>query len=264
MRDRYDAGALGEIRVVKFGGNELDRLAWLDACASALRHGDPVVVVHGGGKAVDALSRRLGLPVEKRDGLRVTSAEVAEATEMTLAGSINRRLVSALRAGGIDAVGLSGVDGGLITARLASGDLGFVGDVTAVRVDLLHTLLRAGHTPVIAPVAPSLDGPDGVPLNVNADYAAAGIAGALRASELLLVTDVAGFSIDGVVQREVDSAECESLVARRVAANGMVTKLRAAVAALAAGARAVRIGDLRMIQDPTAGTRIVAGSHQPA
>jgi acetylglutamate kinase len=264
MAGRQELRALGEMRVVKFGGNELDRTSWLAGCAAALYPGGPIVVVHGGGKAVDALSRRLGLPVEKRDGLRVTSAEVAEATEMTLAGSINRRLVSALRAGGIDAVGLSGVDGGLITARLAKGDLGFVGDVAAVRVELLHTLLVAGYTPVVAPVAPSPDGPDGVPLNINADYAAAGIAGALGASELLLVTDVAGFSIDGVVQREVDVGECESLVARRVAADGMVTKLRAAVAALAGGARAVRIGDLRMIQDPTAGTRVVAGSHQPA
>ncbi len=252
------------VRVVKLGGNELDRPVWLEACATALAAGGPAVVVHGGGKEVDALSRRLGLPVEKRHGLRVTTAEVAQVVEMTLAGSINRRIVCALRAGGVDALGLSGADGGLLTARLDPSGLGFVGEVTAVRTDLLLQLLAAGFTPVVAPVAPSPDGPAGVPLNINADYAAAGIAGALGAAELLLVSNVAGLEVDGAVQAVVDVAHCESLVARGIATDGMAAKLRAAAAALGAGARAVRIGDVRMVRDPAAGTRIVAGSHQPA
>jgi acetylglutamate kinase len=251
-------------RVVKLGGNELDRPGWLDACAAALAPGGPVVVVHGGGKEVDALSRRLGLPVEKRNGLRVTTAEVAEVVEMTLAGSVNRRIVCALRAGGVDALGLSGADGGLLTARLAPGGLGFVGEVATVRTSLLDQLLRAGLTPVVAPVAPSPEGPAGVPLNINADYAAAGIAGAMRAAELLLVSNVAGLDVDGAVQPVVDVAQCESLVARGVATDGMAAKLRAAAAAIAAGAGAVRIGDLRMFGDPSAGTRVVARRHQPA
>jgi acetylglutamate kinase len=223
-----------------------------------------VVVVHGGGKEVDALSRRLGLPVEKRHGMRVTTAEVAEVVEMTLAGSINRRVVCALRAGGVDALGLSGADGGLLSARVAAGGLGFVGEVTAVRTALLQQLLRAGLTPVIAPVAPSPDGPAGVPLNINADYAAAAVAGALGARELLIVSNVAGVRVDGAVQPSIDVAACETLVARGVAADGMAAKLRAAAAALAAGARAVRIGDIHMLRDAAAGTRVVAGSRQPA
>jgi len=252
------------VRVVKLGGNELDRPGWLDACVAGFERGAPVVVVHGGGKAVDALSRRLGLPVEKREGLRVTTAEVAEAVEMVLSGLINRRLVCALRAGGVDALGLSGADGGLLSARLAPGGLGYVGEVAAVRAALLESLLLAGFTPVVAPVAPPPDDPAGVPLNINADHAAAAIAGALKAAELLLVSDVPGVSVAGIVRPALDAGDCESLIARGVAVNGMVTKLRAAVAALAAGARAVRIGDSRMLRDPAAGTRLVAGTRQPA
>src|SRR6185295_17665096 len=116
-----------------------------------------------------------GLPVEKRDGVRVTTLEVAAVVEMVLAGPVNRQIVAALRAAGLDAIGLSGADGGLLTARRAPGDLGHVGDVIAVRAALLESLLLAGLTPVIAPIAPAADDPDsnGVPYNVNADTAAA-------------------------------------------------------------------------------------------
>ncbi|MGH2668080.1 MAG: acetylglutamate kinase, partial [bacterium] len=104
------------MRVVKLGGNQLERPDWLAACAKALRALEPVVVVHGGGEAVSALSRRLGLPVEKRGGLRVTTPEAAAVVEMVLAGPANRLVVTAARAAGLDAIGLSGVDGGLLTA----------------------------------------------------------------------------------------------------------------------------------------------------
>src|SRR5690348_4654206 len=103
------------VRVVKLGGNELGRPDWLAACASAIKTAGPVVVVHGGGKAVDVLSRRLGLPVEKRDGLRVTTPEIGEVVELVLAGPVNRTVVAALRQAGVDALGLAGVDGGLLT-----------------------------------------------------------------------------------------------------------------------------------------------------
>jgi acetylglutamate kinase len=253
------------LKVVKIGGNELDSPEWLQACARALKRAAPVVVVHGGGKAVDALSRRLGLPIEKRDGLRVTTAEVAEAVEMMLAGSVSRRLVSALRDAGLDAFGLAGVDGGLFRALVAPGGLGYVGEIAEVRTPLLDTLLRAGFTPVIAPVAPAADGePVGVPLNVNADYAAAAVAGALAASELLFVSDVPGVEVNGVAQSTIELAGIDALIARGVAVNGMATKLRAAAQALRRGARGVRIGDLRMLDDPAAGTRVLAAFHQPA
>lgn len=254
------------LRVVKLGGNELDRPTWVEACARALKQAEPVVVVHGGGKAVDALSRRLGLPVEKRDGLRVTTAEVADVVEMTLAGAISRRLVAALRRAGLDALGLAGVDGGLFRARVAPGGLGYVGEITEVRTALLEGLLLAGFTPVVAPVAPAAEAEgveEAVPLNINADYAAAAVAGALGAGELLFVSDIPGVEVDGVAQPVTAVCEIDSLIARGVVTDGMVTKLRAAAQALKTGARAVRIGDVRMLDDATAGTRLLAATHQP-
>lgn len=250
------------VRVVKIGGNEIDRPAWLAACARALVRLDPVVVVHGGGRAVSALSRRLGLPVEQRGGLRVTPPGVAEVVEMVLGGPVNRQVVAELRAAGLDAVGLSGVDGGLLTARPSGGDLGHVGEITAVRAALLESFLLAGLTPVIAPMAPGAE--PGPPFNVNADDAAAAIAAALGALELLLVSDVPGVQVDGAVRPALDAGDVETLIELGVAAGGMAAKLRAATAALRAGARAVRIGDLRLLDDPRAGTRIVAPAVQPA
>ena len=250
------------VRVVKLGGNEIDRPGWLAGCARALVPLDPVVVVHGGGRAVSAWSRRLGLPVEKRDGLRVTSAEVAEVVELVLGGPVNRQVVAALRAAGLDAIGLSGVDGGLLTATRA-GDLGHVGEITAVRAGLLESLLLAGLTPVVAPMAPDT-GAEGPPLNVNADAAAAAVAGALRALELLLVTDVPGVRVDGVVRPDLDAGDVETLIELGAATDGMAAKLRAATLALRAGARAVRIGDVGLLADPRAGTRILAPAVQPA
>jgi acetylglutamate kinase len=231
-------------------------------CARALKAAQPVVVVHGGGQAVSAWSRRLSLPVEKRDGLRVTTPEIAEVVEMVLSGPVNRLVVSALRAAGLDAVGLSGVDGGLLTARPAAG-LGHVGEIVQVRASLLQSLLLAGLTPVVAPVAPA-DGGTGVPLNVNADHAAADVAGALHAEELLFVSDVPGVEIDGVAQPTLAVSEIEAMIELGIATDGMAAKLRSAAHALGAGVRAVRIGDLEMLESATAGTRLLAATTQPA
>ena len=250
-------------RVAKLGGNELDRPGWLEECARALKLVDPLVVVHGGGQAITAWSQRLGLPVEKRDGKRVTTPQVAEIVEMVLAGPVNRQIVAALRDAGLDAVGLSGVDGGLLAARRPAGNLGHVGEVTAVRAALLQSLLLAGLTPVVAPVAPDPEAA-GVPFNINADDAASAIAAALGASELLFVSDIPGVNVGGVAQPEIAATEIEGLIAAGIAKGGMAAKLRAAAAALRGGARAVRIGDLELFRNPTAGTRIVAAVTQAA
>ena len=252
--------------MVKLGGNELDRPTWLDACARALVPLDPVVVVHGGGRAVSTWSERLGLPVEKLDGRRVTSPAVAEVVELVLGGPVNRRVVAALRTAGLDAVGLSGVDGGLLTAQPAGRAevLGHVGEIVGVRAALLESFVLAGLTPVIAPMAPDAGDGSATPLNVNADEAAAAIAGALRAAELLFVSDVPGVQVDGLVEPVLDGGDVASLIEIGAASEGMAVKLRAAGAALRAGARAVRIGDLHMLTDPRAGTRILATAAQPA
>ena len=247
------------VRVVKIGGNELDRPEWVARCAQALKHVGPAVIVHGGGQAVSDWSRRLGLPVEKKDGLRVTTPEIAQVVEMVLGGPMNRLLVSALRDAGLDAIGLSGVDGGLLTAQPLqdSAGLGEVGEIVGVRASLLQSLLLAGLTPVVAPVAPSLVAPVR-PLNVNADQAAAAIAAALDAQELLFVSDVPGVTVDGVSQPTLAASEIEPLIEGGIAKGGMAAKLRAAAQALRAGVRAVRIGDLAMLEVATAGTRLLA------
>jgi acetylglutamate kinase len=177
---------------------------------------------------------------------------------------VNGRVVAGRRAAGLDAVGLSGVDGGLLTAQPAPGELGHVGEIAEVRVALLDTFLLAGLTPVIAPMAPNASGADGPPLNVNADDAAAAVAGALRAAELLLVSDVPGVEVDGAIRPALEAGDVETLIELGVATNGMAAKLRAATAALRAGARAVRIGDLHLLDDAGAGTRILAPAVQPA
>jgi len=252
------------IRVVKIGGNELDRPDWVAAAARALSKNGPTVVVHGGGRAVSDWSRRLGLPVEKKDGLRVTTPEIAQVVEMVLGGPINRLIVTALREAGLDALGLSGVDGGLLTAQpLQNGTgLGAVGEIAHVRGSLLQSLLLAGLTPVVAPVAPSEAG--GQPLNVNADQAAAAVAAALEAEELLFISDVPGVTGAGVTQPTLAAAEIETMIEEGVATGGMAAKLRAAAQALRAGVRAVRIGNLDMLEHATAGTRLLAAPPTPA
>lgn len=255
-----------KVRVVKIGGNELDRPGWVAECARALASIGPSVIVHGGGQAVSAWSQRLGLPVEKKDGLRITTPEIAQIVEMVLVGPMNRLMVTALRAAGLDAIGLCGVDGGLLTAQqIENGTLGEVGEIVNVRASLLQSLLLAGLTPVVAPVAPSLAAPNR-PLNVNADQAAAAIAAALEAQELLFVSDVPGVTVDGVTQPTLAAAEIETMIEGGVATGGMAAKLRAAAQALGAGVRAVRIGDLDMFEHATAGTRLLAAptAAQPA
>src|SRR3989475_6315715 len=127
-------------------------------------------------------------------------------------------------------MGWSGGEGGLLTARRWAAGLGQVGEITAVRAALLESLLLAGLTPVVAPVAPAAGG-EGVPLNVNADHAAAAIAAALRAKELLYVSDVPGVVIDGVAQDSVAASDIPALIELGVATDGMAAKLRAGAAA---------------------------------
>lgn len=250
------------VRVVKIGGNELDRPGWLDACARAVAEGGRVVVVHGGGRAVNELCGRLGLPVEKRDGLRVTTPEIAAAVEMVMSGPVNRAVVLALRRAGLDAVGISGMDGGLLAARRLDPALGEVGEIADVRTGLLESMLLAGLTPVVCPVSPEQG--TGAVLNVNADSAAAAVAAALRAAELLVVSDVPGVSVDGAVRRSLPASEVEALIAAGAATAGMAAKLRAAALALAGGAQSVRIGDLGLFAHADAGTRIRAAAARAA
>jgi acetylglutamate kinase len=247
-----------DVTVLKVGGNEVDEPAWVARFARAVAdRGGRLVVVHGGGKEVTALQRRLGAEPEWRDGLRVTSDEAMRVVAMVLSGVVNKRLAAALVTAGVDAVGISGEDGGLLRARLAAGgSMGRTGEVEAVRADLLHVFLSHGVVPVVSPVS---RGADGAALNVNADDAAAAVAAALGAAELLFVSNVAGVLEGGDVLEGVDADEVEALIADGTAQGGMAPKLRAAARAAGEVGR-VRIGGLEMLENPGAGTRVGAAA----
>ena len=244
------------LRVVKVGGSALADLAWLRSFAAEMADSPlGTVVVHGGGPEISALADRLGVGFGWNNGRRVTTDQALDVVAMVLNGRVNKRLVSALVTAGRDAVGLSGEDGGLLVADIAEGGaLGRVGAVESVRTELLNMLLEREITPVISPVARAVDGGS---LNVNADDAAAAIAHALGADELLFLTDVAGVMAGGSRVEELDAGAATDLVAAGVATGGMAVKVTAAVAALEAGVAGVRIGGLDMLGNAAAGTRIV-------
>ncbi len=240
------------IRVIKIGGGELEDAPWLESFGLAVKAALPAVIVHGGGRKISRWQERLGIPVEMRDGVRVTSLEVAELAQMVLCGPIRSKLLRALKRHGVEAVGLSGADGCFEVELVDPERLGRVGRVTRVDRGALLRLVGAGFTPV---VAPSSTGPDGLPVNVNADEAAAAVARALGAEELIFVSDVPGVMREGRPVGTLGAAEFRELVSAGVIRGGMVAKLSAA---LASGCRRIRIGDLASLSEPARGTVVLA------
>ena len=238
----------GRIVVVKIGGEALDddRLAAVVAEDLALMAlvGIQLVVVHGGGPQVSEAMRRAGVEPTFVNGLRVTDDAAMEVVRQVLVGSINQNLVGLLCAAGLDAVGLSGVDGGTFVADRLH-DLGRVGNVRVVRPELVLSILGDGYTPVIATVAPD---DEGMALNINADSAAGALAIALGAAKLVYLTNVEGLYSDlgdrGSLISELKAAELESMLP--ALSSGMGPKARSAVAALQAGVGKVHILDGRL------------------
>ena len=242
---------------MKIGGRAQGDPQVIVQLAAASGRGESLVIVHGGGDEVSALQRRLGVEPQFRGGRRVTSVEDLEIVRMVLSGATNKRLVAQLLSAGVRAVGLSGEDAGLLTARITEPDFGRVGGAMTAHTELLTHLWSGGFIPVISPLGRDADDPQGGGLNVNGDDAAAAIAAALGADELLLVADVAGVLDDaGAVIAELDGPAAQLLVASGVAKGGMAAKLEAGALALRGGVRHVRIGDLRAITDAAAGTRL--------
>lgn len=252
---------VSETTVVKVGGNDVDDPRWIGRLAERIAAaGAGVLLVHGGGKEVSELQRTLGAEPEWHEGLRVTTPEALRAVAMVLSGVVNKRLVSALIGAGRPAAGISGEDGPTLEAVPAlGGRLGRTGEIVSVRPELIRSLLEAGVTPVVSPVS---RGDDGGALNVNADDAASAIASGLKADRFLMVSNVAGVLREGERIEAVTTEELEGLIRGGVASGGMVPKLRAAMRAAAAGIREVRIGDLELLTDPAAGTRIIATEPQ--
>jgi acetylglutamate kinase len=246
------------ITVVKVGGHEVDDPAWLERLAGTIAsRAGATVVIHGGGKEVSALQRTMGAEPEWRDGLRITTPDTMRAVAMVLSGIVNKRIVSALLTAGADAAGISGEDGALLKARFSHGGaLGRTGEIEAVRTELLLGWMESGIVPVVSPVS---RGPDGGALNVNADDAAAAVAAALGADELLFVSNVAGVLAEGSLIPAITSDDVEKLIGDGTASGGMAPKLRSAARAASAVGR-VRIGGLEMLEDTDAGTRIAPAS----
>jgi acetylglutamate kinase len=259
---------VSEVVVVKLGGTTLAEQRQVLAEVAVVARKRPVVLVHGGGKRMTEWLERLGVPTRFEGGLRVTDPAALEVAAAVLRGVVNSELVAALHDVGCDAVGLSGVDGGLLIGQRIP-DVGLVATVTGVRRDLLDSLLVSGQVPVVAPLARD---EEGLVCNVNADDAAAGIAAGLGARQLVLMTDVDG--VRDAAGNRLDSItpdEAEALIADGTISGGMVPKVRAALAALAwEGAEAI-IADaaapdalVRALDDPSFGTRVSAHAHAGA
>ena len=253
---------MSEIVVVKLGGTTIaDQAQVLDEVATVSRR-RPVILVHGGGKRLTEWLARMGVVSTFHNGLRVTDAASLEVAAAVLRGVINNELVSGLRALGVDAVGLSGVDGGLLIAERIE-ELGLVARIVGLRRDLLDAVLVGGQVPVVAPLARD---EHGIVCNVNADDAAAGIAAGIGARQLVLLTDVDGVrDASGAKLDTLTAAEAESLIADGTIAGGMVPKVRAALGALAWEGSEAIIADggapdalTRALSEPGFGTRLTA------
>lgn len=249
---------------MKVGGRAQGDPRLITQLAAAAGRGESLAVVHGGGDEVSALQRRLGLEPQFRGGRRVTSAEDLELVRMVLSGATNKRLVAQLLSAKVRAVGISGEDAGLLLAHVTDPDFGRVGGAMTAQPTLLTHLWSGGFIPVVSPLGRDADDPQGGGLNVNGDDAAAAIAAAIGADELLLVADVPGVLTDaGEPIATLDSAAAQALIASGVAKGGMAAKLEAGALALRGGVRRVRIGDLTAITDASVGTRLLP-SHAPA
>ena len=260
----------GKIVVVKYGGNAMvnDKrkqqvmedvvLLWLI--------GVKVVLVHGGGPEISEVMRRYGKQAEFVNGLRVTDKETVDIVQMVLAGKVNKSLVNLLEMKGGKAMGISGMDGRLIEAKMRNASLGFVGSITNVNIEPVTDLLEKGYIPVISTVGCDRDGNT---YNSNGDTAAACIAGALGAERLIMMTDIAGILRDrddpATLIRELTIRDAVKLFEQCVISGGMIPKVDCCIDAIHRGVKKVIIMDgrvphsilMELLTDEGAGTMVV-------
>jgi len=244
----------GKVVVVKYGGNALAGTSEHDALALFAEDivlmrlvGMRPVVVHGGGPQISEMMARLGKQTEFVDGLRVTDAETVGIARMVLKGQVNPQLVAAINVHGNFAVGVSGVDGGLIRAEARDPALGYVGDVTSIDPGVLHGLLDDEFIPVIATIGSD---ETGQAYNINADTVAGRIAEALQAEKLVYLTDIEGLRRDvgdaASLIRQADADELDALVADGTIAGGMIPKVASCTHAVRHGVHNAHILDGRI------------------
>ena len=263
----------GKTVVVKYGGNAMVNarlkqqvmedivLLWLI--------GVKVVLVHGGGPEISELMEKLGKKPEFVDGLRVTDRETADIAQMVLAGKVGKTLVNLLQMNGGRAVGISGMDGRLIEAKIKDPRLGYVGEITEVNTDPVRALLDKGYLPVVSTLGCDAEGNT---YNINGDTAAARIAGALGAERMILMTDTPGILRDkddpATLIPEVTVEEAANLRAQGIVSGGMIPKVECCVEAIRRGVRKVIIMDGRvphailteLLTDEGAGTMVTGGA----
>ena len=259
----------GKVVVVKYGGNamineQLKQQVMEDIVLLWLI-GVRIVLVHGGGPEINELMDRLGKKPEFVNGLRVTDKETMDIVQMVLAGKINKTLVGLLGAKGGKAIGLSGIDDHLITAKCKDPRLGFVGEVTKINPAPILDLLDRGYIPVISTVG---SGEDGETYNINGDTAAACIAGALGAERLILMTDIAGILRDpkdpATLIPELSIGQAQALSEQGIISGGMIPKVECCIRAIREGVQKVIIMDgrvphsilMELLTDEGAGTMI--------
>jgi acetylglutamate kinase len=250
----------GKTILIKFGGHAMGKADYVNAFAADIALLDQVgarpVVVHGGGPQIGDMLKKLQIESSFVDGLRVTDEATISVVEMVLAGGINKGLVAAIAGAGGRAVGVSGKDGGLITARKLMAvsknndsaiqqavDLGFVGEPAHVDVTVLNALMAHNLIPVVAPVG---NGEDGKTYNINADTAAGAIAAALNAKRMLMLTDVQGvLDKNGKLISSLTISKAEALIHDGTVSGGMIPKVETCIEAVQGGAEGAVIMDGR-------------------
>ena len=263
----------GKIVVVKYGGNAminamLKHQVMEDIVLLSLI-GVKTVLVHGGGPEISETMQRLGKKAEFVDGLRVTDQETVDIVQMVLAGKINKTLVNLLQMNGGKAMGISGMDGRLIEARIKDERLGYVGDVVHVNIEPVTDLLEKGYIPVISTIGCDRDGNT---YNINGDTAAAHIAGALGAERLIMLTDIAGILRDRNDPASLIPAitidEARQLREGGVISGGMIPKVECCIDAIHRGVKNAIIMDgriphsilMEILTDEGAGTMVSGGN----
>lgn len=241
----------GKIVVVKYGGNAMIN----DELKSAVMHdivlmsliGVKVVLVHGGGPEISGMLKRVGKESVFKNGLRVTDAETAEIVQMVLAGKTNKDLVNLLQSTGGKAIGLCGIDGHMIGAKMLDPELGFVGEITDINTQPILDLLEKGYIPVISTVGCD---DEGNVYNINADTAAAQIAGQLKAESFISMTDIAGLMRDkddpDSLIRKINVSEATVLIRDGLIQGGMIPKVECCIEAIRQGVQKVFIIDGRV------------------
>ncbi|MFH1428467.1 MAG: acetylglutamate kinase [Candidatus Margulisiibacteriota bacterium] len=239
----------GQTIVIKYGGSAMIDDSLTKAVAqdvALMKHiGLKPVIVHGGGKEITKWLEKVGKKAEFVNGLRVTDEETMEITEMVLIGKVKKDIVNRITSFGGKCVGLSGKDGQMIIAKQKHQDLGLVGEITKINTSLINTLIEDGYIPVISPIAVGEDG--STSFNINADHAAAAVAGALNAAKLLLLTDVKGvLNKEGKLIQKLKLNEIDSLIENGTISGGMIPKVHCCREAMEKNVKSAHIIDGRV------------------